>query len=201
MDKKASAGRRPASEGSSKEEILKVAKSLFMAQGFAKTSIRAIARVAKVDPSLILHFFGGKEGLFAATINPQATAQTIFEGLKELPKEEWPSTLASRILRFLSPGLFLDTLIIVQRAAASEPKTAALLARLYREQFLGEMSKLGLDNFEARATLLSSVTTGITFTSYIVGLEGFRQAPESLKLTLLTEVIRGILLSPVPESD
>lgn len=176
---------------------MRVAKSLFMAQGFAKTSLRAVARLAKVDPSLILHFFGGKEGLFAATINPQATAQTIFQDLTDTPKEDWPDLLAHRILKFLSPGLFLDTLIIVQRAAASEPKTAALLAKLYREQFLVEMNKLGLDNFEARATLLSSVTTGITFTSYVVGLEGFKSAPEATKLALLSSVVRGILLAPI----
>lgn len=168
-----------------------------MAQGFAKTSLRAVARLAKVDPSLVLHFFTNKEGLFSATINPQATAQTIFQGLSEKPKEEWPTELATRIVKFLSPGLFLDSLVIVQRAAASEPKAAALLARLYKQQFLTEIEKLGLDHYEARATLLSSVTTGLTFTGHIVGLDGFREAPEALRVQLLQHVIGAILLGPI----
>ena len=192
-----SVGRRPTAETSSRDEILQAAKALFMAQGFAKTSLRAVARLAKVDPSLVLHFFSNKEGLFSATINPQATAQTIFQGLSEMPRDHWPAELARRITKFLSPGLFLDTLVIVQRAAASEPKAAALLARLYKQQFLTEIEKLGLDHYEARATLLSSVTTGLTFTGHIVGLEGFRDAPEALRVQLLQHVIGAILLGPI----
>lgn len=199
MEKKILAGRRPAADGSSKEDILVAAKALFMTQGFAKTSVRAVARMAKVDPSLILHFFQNKEGLFSATINPQATAQTVFQGLKDTPRDDWPRLLAERITKFLTPGLLLDTLIIVQRAAASEPKAAALLARLYKQQFLAEMEKLDLDHYEARATLLSSVTTGLTFTGHVVGLEGFKDAPESLRIQLLQHVIGAILLGPIQD--
>ena len=184
-------------EGSSRDDILEAAKALFMTQGFAKTSMRAVARLAKVDPSLVLHFFSNKEGLFAATINPQATAQTIFQGLAEADRNSWPGLIAERINRFLTPGLFLDTLVIVRRAAASEPKAAAMLARLYKQQFLTEIEKLGLDHFEARATLLSSVTTGLTFTGHVVGLEGFKDAPEKLRLQLLQHVIGAILLGPI----
>lgn len=168
-----------------------------MTQGFAKTSMRAVARLAKVDPSLVLHFFQNKEGLFSATINPQATAQTIFQGLAEANRDQWPTLIAERINRFLQPGLFLDTLVIVQRAAASEPKAAALLARLYKQQFLTEIEKLGLDHYEARATLLSSVTTGLTFTGHVVSLEGFKDAPENLRLQLLQHVIGAVLLGPI----
>lgn len=199
MEQKQTVGRRPATEGSSKEDILAAAKALFMTQGFAKTSMRAVARLAKVDPSLVLHFFRNKEGLFSATINPQATAQTIFQGLAEANRDQWPTLIAERINRFLQPGLFLDTLVIVQRAAASEPKAAALLARLYKQQFLTEIEKLGLDHYEARATLLSSVTTGLTFTGHVVGLEGFKDAPEPLRLQLLQHVIGAILLGPITD--
>lgn len=189
-----SSGRRPGTEGSSRDEILAAAKTLFMTQGFAKTSLRGIARLAKVDPSLVLHFFKNKEGVFTATINPQATAQRVFAGLSDLPRDQWPAQLAERILHFLTPGLVLDTLVIVQRAAASEPKAAALLARLYREQFLAEFQRLGIDNFETRATLLSSLTTGLTFTGSIIGLDGFSKAPVGVKSKLLEGVIREILL-------
>lgn len=197
MKEKSTAGRRPIAEGSSRQDILLAAKALFMAQGFAKTSLRAVARAAKVDPSLVLHFFKNKEGLFSETINAQGTAQTIFAGLASTPREQWPDALSDRILKFLTPGLFLDTLVIVQRAAASEPKAAALLARLYREQFLVEISKLNLDHVETRATLMSSVTTGIAFTGYIIGLEGFKDAPYSVRKQLLSGVVRAILLDEI----
>ncbi|MCF8529086.1 MAG: TetR/AcrR family transcriptional regulator [Aquiluna sp.] len=194
-----SAGRRPQAETSSRDDILRAAKALFMEQGFAKTSMRAVAREAKVDPSLVLHFFTNKEGLFSATINAQETAQTVFQGLSQDNRDEWPRTLAERINKFLSPGYFLETLVIVQRAAASEPSAAALLAKLYKQQFLIEIEKLGLDHFEARATLMSSVTSGLAFTGHVIGLDGFKDAPESLKIQLLQHLIGAILLGPIQD--
>ncbi|WXB76507.1 TetR/AcrR family transcriptional regulator [Janibacter alittae] len=46
-----------------KERILTVALALFGERGVAATSLREVARVAGVAPGLVVHHFGGKEGL------------------------------------------------------------------------------------------------------------------------------------------
>lgn len=46
-----------------KERILTVALGLFGERGVAATSLREVARVAGVAPGLVVHHFGGKEGL------------------------------------------------------------------------------------------------------------------------------------------
>lgn len=46
-----------------KERILTVALDLFGERGVAATSLREVARVAGVTPGLVVHHFGGKEGL------------------------------------------------------------------------------------------------------------------------------------------
>ena len=38
--------------------------------GWAGTTIRAVARAADVDPALVYHYFGSKEGLLDAATNP-----------------------------------------------------------------------------------------------------------------------------------
>lgn len=58
-------GRRPGGSGT-RDAILAAAKDAFSAQGYTATSLRAVARAAGVDPSLVTHFFGSKPGLFEA---------------------------------------------------------------------------------------------------------------------------------------
>lgn len=49
-----------------KERILTVALGLFSQRGVAATSLREVARVAGVAPGLVVHHFGGKDGLHEA---------------------------------------------------------------------------------------------------------------------------------------
>lgn len=50
----------------SRSRILATALRLFAAQGAAATSLREVAREARVAPGLVVHHFGGKDGLRAA---------------------------------------------------------------------------------------------------------------------------------------
>src|ERR1700735_5801937 len=44
--------------------ILAAASELFVASGYERTTIRAIARAAGVDAGLVMHYFGSKQQLF-----------------------------------------------------------------------------------------------------------------------------------------
>ena len=50
----------------SRSRILATALRLFAAQGAAATSLREVARAAGVAPGLVVHHFGGKDGLCSA---------------------------------------------------------------------------------------------------------------------------------------
>jgi len=50
----------------SRSRILSTALHLFAAQGAAATSLREVAREAGVAPGLVVHHFGGKDGLRSA---------------------------------------------------------------------------------------------------------------------------------------
>jgi AcrR family transcriptional regulator len=51
---------------SARESILHQAMSVFATQGIEATSLREVAKRAEVSPALVVHHFGGKEGLVAA---------------------------------------------------------------------------------------------------------------------------------------
>lgn len=58
--------------------ILKSARELFGERGYERTTIRAVAASASVDPALVMQHFGSKQGLFTAAVRaapePEITA-------------------------------------------------------------------------------------------------------------------------------
>ena len=57
--------------------ILAAAREGFAHQGWAGTTIRAVARAADVDPALIYHYYGSKEGLLDAATEPEELKQML----------------------------------------------------------------------------------------------------------------------------
>ncbi|AGB20834.1 transcriptional regulator [Mycobacterium sp. JS623] len=60
-------GRRQG-EPVSREAVLAAAKHRFATEGYEKTTLRAIAADAHVDPSMVLYLFGSKEALFRESL-------------------------------------------------------------------------------------------------------------------------------------
>src|SRR4051794_38214336 len=49
--------------------ILSAARAEFHRHGYDRTSIRAVAATAQIDPSMVMRYYGSKEGLFAAAVD------------------------------------------------------------------------------------------------------------------------------------
>jgi AcrR family transcriptional regulator len=60
-------GRRQG-EPVSRDAVLSAAKQRFATDGYEKTTLRAIAQDAHVDPSMVLYLFGSKEELFRESL-------------------------------------------------------------------------------------------------------------------------------------
>src|SRR5690348_1657231 len=56
---------RPKKSELTRASILKAARERFAAEGYERTTMRAVAADANIDPALIARYFGNKEGLFA----------------------------------------------------------------------------------------------------------------------------------------
>ena len=54
---------------STKEKLLHAAKALFWTRGYSNVSVRDITGAAGVDAALVSRYFGGKQGLFEATLD------------------------------------------------------------------------------------------------------------------------------------
>ena len=78
---------RPPGTSDTRERILASARELFARNGIDKTSIRAIAADAGVDPALVHHYFGTKTQLFAAAIHIPIDPMAVIGPLREIPVE------------------------------------------------------------------------------------------------------------------
>lgn len=70
----------PRRSDATRAAILTAARERFAADGYERATIRAIARDAEIDPSMVMRYYGNKEGLFAAAAEIDL----------RLPELSWP---------------------------------------------------------------------------------------------------------------
>ena len=80
-------GRRQG-EPVSRDAVLSAAKQRFATEGYEKTTLRAIAQDAHVDPSMVLYLFGSKEELFRESLRLIIDPDVLVAALKGGPDED-----------------------------------------------------------------------------------------------------------------
>ncbi|HEY6573840.1 MAG TPA: TetR family transcriptional regulator, partial [Mycobacterium sp.] len=152
--------------------ILGAARQAFAATGWAGTTIRAVARDADVDPALVYHYFGSKEGLLdAATAPPQRWLENV--------AKTWTTPvphLGGALLRLMLGAWADDEIGPVLRAvlqtAAHDPGTREKLRRVVEGSLMG-VSHLGADEHDrlVRSGLISSQIMGLAMMRYVWRIE------------------------------
>jgi AcrR family transcriptional regulator len=152
--------------------IAAVARDEFAENGWAGTTIRAVARAADVDPALVYHYFGSKEGLLdAATTPPQRWLNAVAKTWAE-PVAELGHALVTTLLASWADDEIGPTLRAVLQTAAHEPSTREKL-RLIVERSLMGVSRLGADerDRQVRSGLISSQLMGFALMRYVWKIE------------------------------
>jgi AcrR family transcriptional regulator len=169
-------GRRPGTN-TTQAQILDAANRLFLERGYQAATMRAIAKEAGVDPSLIVHFFGSKLNLFSEAV------EWPFD-----PEEEMPKLFADGranvgrnavrlVLRVWEQGGTRDPVLTMLEAAISDPGAAEMLGEFIRHPLFGPMlERLGSDRPELRANLISSQFVGLGLARYVLKFEPIASA-------------------------
>lgn len=162
-------GRRPGESGT-KEAILAAAKEVFGAKGYDATSLREIARAAGVDPALITHFFGSKEGLFEASLelpfDPGALVPVLLaDGVDGLGER-----IVHTFLGVWDQGN--GPMLTLLRSAVSHEDSARRLRDLLTRVLLLPLAQgAGAVDPERAAALLASQVSGLALTRYVLKIE------------------------------
>ena len=175
------AERRRATEA----RILDRARELFAEKGFDRTTIRAVATAAGVDPALVMQYFGSKRELFARAV------QTV----PALPTATDADALADQLLATL--GLKLGGLpegaLAMMRSMLTDPAAAGQVRDALGRQIDGVSAALpATEDAELRAALVVSTLLGVTIGHQLLGLAPLRDAPADRVAALLRPAVKAL---------
>lgn len=183
----------------SREAILAAARTKFAQLGYEGASIRAIAQAAGVDGALVHHFFGTKEGLFAAAVQDAIRAEAVVDAVVSGGPEGVGERLARAYL-----GLWEDTegrerLSGIMRSAMSHPAAAQLLREFITDRVLVPIGRaLGGPHPEVRAVLAGSQLVGIAFTRYLVQMQPIAALSADEVVACVAPTLQRYLTEPLP---
>lgn len=189
-------GRRPG-PGGTRESILAAARSHFSEAGFEGATIRGIAAGAGVDPALVPHYFGSKEGVFKAAI-------------------EFPIDPAEFIPRLLAPGLkglgerlvlfFLETwdspagesLLGLIRSVVGSEMAAQLMREFVEREVLGRLARaIETDHPQVRAGLVATQLVGLAMLRYVIKVRAVHKASRKELARWIGPNVQRYLTEPI----
>lgn len=153
-----------------RRRILETASTLFSQKSFDAVSMRVIAKEAGVDPALISHYFGSKEGLFEAmleqSVGVDAIAAEMFSGdvtelgatMVRVAEQLWASEAGKGVIAIMRRAFADDSQLVRQFA------TKALLGRLVERLPNDEDGML-------RASLVATQMSGLLFARHVLRIE------------------------------
>ncbi|MEU3571044.1 TetR family transcriptional regulator [Kitasatospora sp. NPDC036755] len=143
--------------------ILAAARERFAADGYEKATIRAIARDAQIDPSMVMRYYGNKAGLFAAAVS----IDPGLPGLPVEPREEIGRTLVRHFLTLWEENEELTALL---RVGVTDPIVAERTQSVLRDQLIPLARRVSPEpeQAQARAALCASTVLGLALTRYVL---------------------------------
>jgi AcrR family transcriptional regulator len=169
---------RPPGTSDTRERILTSARELFARNGIDKTSIRAVAAAAGVDPALVHHYYGTKTKLFAAAIHIPIDPMEVIVPLRETPIEEIGYTLPSLLLPLWDSELGKGFIAELRSLLAGNDVT---LIRSFLQEVITQEVGTRVDNPPGsgpiRIQFVASQLVGVAMARYILELEPFKSLP------------------------
>ena len=169
-------GRRPGESGT-RERIADAARVLFAEQGFDRTSVRAVAAEAGVDPALVHHYFGTKQRLFIEAVDFPIDAAAAIGTLSAGDVDDAGERLVRFALRLWDDPVVLPRLLGVLRSAVTDPEAARMLGTLFTRQGPVQLVRaLGADQPDLRAELVGTQLVGLAVARHVLRVEPLASA-------------------------
>jgi AcrR family transcriptional regulator len=177
-----------------RERILEAARREFGREGYDRSTIRAVAAAAQIHPSMVMRYFGSKEGLFAA-------AMELVLGLPDLRQGEF-QTLGTRLVEYFLErweGAQADgQLQSLLRAAVSHEEARIRLVEIFERQLAAAIAGIdGVGDAMTRAGLIASQMLGLAFVRYIVRLPAVAAIDRAIIVSAVGRTVQSYLSEPL----
>ena len=189
-------GRRPGAPDT-RAAIIEAARHAFATKGYQAATFRAIAEDAAVDPGLITHYFGTKDGLFAAALELPVRPSEVFAGLGTLTPSDAVKLLVGSYLSLLDDPATRNPLLALVRSAVAQEGAAKMVREFLTEEILAPIAATSdLPDAQLRASLVAAQLVGIAMVRYVVGVEALATIDTSELIPLVANVVEQYLTRP-----
>jgi AcrR family transcriptional regulator len=185
-------GRRRGVSSGTRAAILKAARASFAKSGYDGTTFRGVAGKAGVDPALVVHFFGTKAGLFAASLELPVRPEELEEVL-----QGDRATLGRRIATFYLKRVFHERAQTAQsllRSSVANKEAAAILRGVIESTAITLIERLFPGPETAlRGELVASHMMGIFLARHILKVEPIASCPDEELIELVAPALQHYL--------
>jgi len=175
-------GRRPLGSPDARRAVLDAARELFAELGFERTTMRAVAARAGVDPALIYHYFDDKDELLFAALQPPVDEAIVFAGLAGAADRAGEELVRRLIGLWEDRPEIREQMTAILRTGLSHDRASRLLRDILSSFILAALGDvLADDRRELRVALIGSQIGGLMLARYVLGVPGASAAsPEDL---------------------
>ena len=183
-------GRRRRDAQASRQALLEAADALFDERGYDAATVREIGERAGVDAALIARYFGGKEGLYLATLQQ--------EGRPEMPTDP-VQAFATMLTKSERRGIGPVPLAMVSPTLTEgiRDQVRAIIGRRVVEPIAAELAAGGTPDAELRVEVLVAMALGLSLTRAGGTLPTLAETPLEDLLAVLEPLIDA-LQAPTP---
>ncbi|MET8248461.1 TetR family transcriptional regulator [Streptomyces sp. NPDC005202] len=173
--------------------ILDAARERFAADGYERATIRAIAKDANIDPSMVMRYYGNKERLFAAAVS----LDLRLPDLAALPREEVGRTLVSHFIALWEEN---GELTAILRVSATNAAGAERMQGVFRDQLLPVARQVCPDpeQVPARSALCAAQLLGLALTRYVLRFPPAVALTREEIVAWLAPTVQRYLTAPSP---
>ncbi|MFC4950683.1 TetR family transcriptional regulator [Pseudonocardia sp. GCM10023141] len=176
----------------SRDAVLAAARHAFAEHGYERTTVRGVASAAGLDPSMVMRYYGSKEGLFAAAVD----VDLRLPDLSAIPRPQRGAALAEHFLTLWEDPPTAEVLALLLRSAATNPAAADRI----RDVFTGQVVALAhtLDPADEtaarrRAAQLTAHMLGTALCRYVLRLPPVATPSREAAAAAMAPVVQAIL--------
>ncbi len=173
-----------------RERILAAARQQFASLGFDRCTVRSVASEASIHPSLVMRYFGSKEGLFASAMSFDLQLPPLLE----VPEHERGYVLVTHLLKRWRGPESSSELPALVRLAIAHPEAKKRLFEIFNEQLV-PVIRLVVPPRQAKVitALIATQTMGLALARYILEIPAVVALPEKTLIEAIGGTIQGYL--------
>ncbi|QEO14070.1 TetR/AcrR family transcriptional regulator [Agromyces intestinalis] len=186
-----------------REDLIAAARVEFAEHGIDGATTRRIAARAGVDPAMIAHHFGSKDGLWQAVLDLPLDPVQVIAPLRDVPPDEaGRALLATLLATWDSPKG--TALLAVLRSALRNPAFAAQAREFVVHRAILPFARRVAPEPDAaraaeRASLVASQIGGLVLARYVLRIEPLASADHAWVIDRIGPTLQHYLTGPLPD--